>query len=121
MKTLQDLNVNNGDTLTFSENDGAPVRGDGMASVDDQGTSSSCVRFSLSKAVVNALFFQHKIDIDQNSIMICLVQEHKDRYNPLAPINPIKYNGTVLYLQDNGNNKTKLHNQKCWWKVIDII
>ena len=93
----------------------------GLGALDDQGNSSTCVRFSLSKAVANALFVQHGIDIDQSHIMICLVQERKELFDPLAPTSPFKFNQTVLFLQDKGNCKPGLQNERCWWKVILLL
>ena len=112
-QSLLDLKINNDDTITFCNKKAT----DQLATADDQGASNTCVRFALSKAVANALYVQHKIDVDQNNIMICLVQERKELCNPLAPTNPMKFNETVLYLQDKGNNIPKLQNQRCWWKV----
>ena len=96
------------------QNKGAPK---GLGTVDDQGNSSSCVSFSISKAVSNALFLKHQIDVKQNNVMICLIQERKQLCHPLAPTNPMKFDKTVLYLQDKRNNKPGLENQRCWWKV----
>ena len=90
----------------------------GMGTIDDQGTSNTCVRFSLSKAIANSLFLEHKIDVDQSQIMISLVQERKELFDPLAPTSPSKFNNTVLYLQDKRNSKPGLENERCWWKVI---
>ena len=90
----------------------------GLGSSDDQGNSSTCVRFSLSKAVANALFLEHKIDVDQSHIMISLVQERKELFDPLAPTSPLKFDKTVLYLQDKGNCKPGLEYKGCWWQVI---
>jgi hypothetical protein len=112
-QSLLDLKIYHDDFITFCNKNAT----DQLAAADDQGASNTCVRFSLSKAVANALFLQHKIDIEQNNIMICLVQERKELCNPLAPTNPTKFNETVLYLQDKGNNIPGLQNQRCWWKV----
>ena len=101
-------------SLKEEENKCAPK---GLGTVDDQGDSSSCVYFSLSKAVADALFLKHKIDVKQNNIMICLIQERKELCDPLAPTNPMKFDKTVLYLQDKRNNRPGLQNRRCWWKV----
>ena len=90
----------------------------GVGSLDDQGNSNTCVRFSLSKAIANALFLEHKIDVDQSHIMISLVQERKELFDPLAPTSPSSFNNTVLYLQDKKNCKPGLEHERCWWKVI---
>ena len=93
----------------------------GLGALDDQGKSSTCVRFSLSKAVANALFVAHGIDVDQSHIMICLVQERKELFDPLAPTSPSKFDQTILFLQDKGNCKPGLENERCWWKVIFFL
>ena len=89
----------------------------GLGTADDQGNSSTCVVFALSKAIANNLFVKHKIDIKQNNIMICLIQERKELCDHLAPRNQMKFDKTVLYLQDKGNIRPGLHNMRCWWKV----
>ena len=93
----------------------------GLGVIDDQGNSNTCVRFSLSKAIANSLFLEHKIDVDQGHIMISLVQEWKELFDPLAPTDPSKFDNTVLYLQDKGNCKPGLEKERCWWKVISTI
>ena len=89
----------------------------GLGTVNDQGRSATCVRSSLSKAVASDVFLNHKIDIDETHIMVCLVQERKELFDPMAPTNPMKFDKTVLYLQDKANDIPGLQNQRCWWKV----
>ena len=92
----------------------------GLANIDDQGQSSTCVRFALSKAITNTLFLKEKIDIEQKSITMCLVQEKKQLCDPGNPINPTFFDNTTLYLQDERNDRLpneKKKNEKCWWKV----
>ena len=82
----------------------------GYPTVDNQGRSETCVRFSVAKAVANDLF-RKKIDVEQGHIMIALVQELKH----LGCVNPMKLNQTKLYLQDKDNERGVPN--KCWWKV----
>ena len=92
---------------------------EGLGNVDHQRDSSTCVRFALSKAVATSLFLNHKIDIAQESIAMCLVQEHKNlhNHNPLEATDPMIFDKTTLYLQDVGNGISGLPDKGCWWKV----
>ena len=78
---------------------------------NDQGDSEACVRFAIGRAVANFLF-KRGIDIEESHITIALVQVYK----AITPINPKKFDSTVLYLQDKENNIEKMKN-KNWWKV----
>lgn len=94
-----------------SDEEGKSSNPKGLATVDNQGESETCVRFAVAKAVANSLF-RSKIDIKQSHIMVALVQEHKQLY----PINPVKFDNTVLYLQDK-ENQIDGYKNKSWWKV----
>ena len=103
---------------------------------DNQGHSELCVRYSIAKAVSHYLYVNEKIDIDHSHIMISLVQAMKS----IDSVNPTKYDGKVIYLQDIENRrgiksadfqkaggmnalKAKLEGNevipdKSWWEVI---
>ena len=103
-----------------------------LAVVDDQSSSELCVRSAIAKAVANHLFVHNQIDIDQAQIMICLVQALGDQFGTDA-VNPAKYDGVILYLQDKENllpkpvkccngcaggcKSTNGVPNKSWWKV----
>ena len=88
---------------------------------DNQGESSTCVRFALGKAMANLLFKKHSIDVDQRQIMNCLVQVMAS----IKGINPIMYNTKVLYLQDEKNEylgpSGEKHKNSSWWKVRHFL
>ena len=103
-----------------------------IATTDNQGGSELCVRFAIGKAVAHHLYIHEKIDIDQSHIMICLVQAigAQDPKLILEPVNPKRYNGTTIFVQDRENQRPKPSKcQKCkegseagvpdksWWKV----
>ena len=53
------------------------------AVVDDQGPLATCTRFALSKGICDGFFkkrwiFGKSLDIDQDSVSLVLLQEHKD-------------------------------------------
>ena len=102
---------------TFRGNRPPPA---GTAVVDNQGTSATCVRFAIAKAIANLLFVKNRIDVDQTQIMTSLVQVKQS----ICAIHPKYYNNTVLYLQDISNDakdKTGIkYPNKSWWQVIDI-
>ena len=97
-----------------------------IGTVDNQGGSELCVRFAIGKAVAHHLYIHQKIDIDQSHIMICLVQA----IGSIDPLNPKKYNGTKIFVQDRENQKPKPSKcpkcdegpedgipDKSWWEV----
>ena len=132
--------------LSFTETDGGGseprgtkrVRTNGrgppgqVATVDNQSSSELCVRFALAKAVANQLYVREKIDIEQDQIVICLVQALGEQFG-IDAVNPMVYNGKVLYLQDRENDLPKPAKcpkcsedepgiksgvpHKSWWKV----
>ena len=100
-------------------------RPQGVAGNDDQGDSETCVRFAISKAIVNDLFIAKQIDINQKNICICLIQA-VPHYSPINKIEPLKFHGKILYLQDKENRCMKygerVHSKprKAWWKVKKV-
>ena len=100
-------------------------RPQGVAGNDDQGDSETCVRFAISKAIVNDLFMAKQIDINQKNICICLIQA-VPHYSPINKIEPLKFDGKILYLQDKENRYMKygerVHSKprKAWWKVRKV-
>ena len=89
----------------------------GTAVVDNQGTSETCVRFAIAKAIANLLFVKKRINVEQNQIMNCLVQVKKS----IAAIHPKVYKGLELFLQDIENDFKDINGvkipDKSWWKV----
>ena len=86
---------------------------EGYPTIDDQAISGNCVRFAISKAIASHLF-KNKIDVEQNSIMHCLVQEKKS----ICGIRVDDFDKTSLCLQDVRNTvkKNSVPNQS-WWEV----
>ena len=76
-----------------------------LATVDDQASEELGVRFAIGKAVAHHLYIHEKIDIDQSHIMICLVQaiESQDRKLFLEAVDPKRYNGVKIFVQDREN------------------
>ena len=105
----------NGQTGTLVLNQRIPPAG--MAHPDNQGQSSACVRFAISKAIANLLFTKKRIDVEQREIMNCLVQAKQS----ICAISPFAYKDMVLFLQDSVNeakdSNGKTYPNKNWWQV----
>ena len=90
----------------------------GTAVVDNQGSSETCVRFALAKAIANILFVKKRINVEQHQIMNCLVQVKQS----IAAIHPKEYKGLELFLQDIENDfkdkNERKYPDKTWWKVL---
>ena len=81
----------------------------GMQEDYNQGYSET---FAISKAIVNDLFVAKKINMNLNNISIGLAQAAFNK------IEPEKYNGVTLLMQDI-ENQSLVHSRsrKAWWKV----
>ena len=105
--------------MSVSENyveDTSSLPPQGIGAPSDQGDSEACVLFSIAAAVENELYLVHKVDIEQDHIMVALVQEHKKVY-ALKSMSPLEFNGTVLFLQDKEHQVAGVQTKKNWWKV----